>query len=64
MADDDMDVPPLEDMSDVLHKILSSSVKIDNSTDSRRPGMASSGSLKSDSSTAHGRASSLVSGIS
>jgi len=58
---DDMDVPPLEDMSGVLEKVLSSrDIKTDNSSSSSRPVVASSGIANSDSCISNGRNSSSV----
>jgi len=58
---DDMDVPPLEDMSDVLQKILSRRDTTANGSSSRMPVTASSDSARSDSCTIDGGISSVVS---
>jgi len=48
---DDADVPPLEDMSSVLEKVLSSrNVKTDDSCSNRRPAVGSSTVAISDAS--------------
>jgi len=57
---DDMDVPPLEDMSDVLQKILSRR-DVTNVCSSRMPVRASSDSAGSDSCTGDAGISLLVS---
>ena len=58
---DHMDVPPLEDMSDVLQKILSRRDTAANGSSSIMPGRASSDSARSDGCAVDGRISSLVS---
>ena len=58
---DDMEVPPLEDMSSMLEKVLSRrDVKTDNGSSSRMPVVVSSGINVGDSSTNNGKDSSSV----
>jgi len=60
---EDADVPPLEDMSSVLHRVLCCrDVKTDDSSSSRIPVVASSGSACSDVCAINERISPSVSG--
>jgi len=61
---DDMDVPPLEDMSSMLQKVLSSrDIKTDDVSSNRMPVVSLSRTASSDSWTSDGKILSSVSGI-